>query len=290
MIRRVFIAAIMLGMAAGVYAKKKAEIQRAEIKVEYNYHHLSLRSDGEVSTRDYDYLLLASPAGSKFYNRGNEFLDSLNSTPAGRARHNELITAGLKQYRETGNISAVPHKQGNMYVFKSIPGEATTVYDSYGLMEKGYYTEPFSEIEWTIGDSVKTVLGYECQMAETDYHGRHWTAWFTTEIPLQDGPWKLCGLPGLILEATESTGQHSFTANGIEKSNQEMYPIYQPKTYDRMKRLDMLRAYAAYSKSAGAYTRALIMDAPDGSKVDMPVPRHTKENTQNIDLLETDYH
>lgn len=288
--QKILTTAIMLGMAIGLYAKKKAEIPRAEVKVEYNYHHLSLRSDGEVSARDYDYLLLANAVCSKFYNKGTEFIDSLDSTPSGRAIHNQLITAGLKQYKETGNTSAVPRKNGNMYVFKSIPQGETTVYDSYGLMEKGYYTEPYGEIEWQIGDSVKSVLGYECQMAEADYHGRHWTVWFTAEIPLQDGPWKLCGLPGLIMEATESTGQHSFTAKGIEKSNEEMYPIYQPKTYDRMKRIDMLRAYAASRKSEGSYTRALITDTPDGSQVDMPTPKQTKENTQNIDLLETDYH
>ena len=85
-------------------------------------------------------------------------------------------------------------------------------------------------------------------MAETDYHGRHWTVWFTPEIPLQDGPWKLCGLPGLILEATDSTDQHSFIATGIENSNQEIYPIYEPRKYDKMKRIDMLKAYSDYQK------------------------------------------
>lgn len=32
-------------------------------------------------------------------------------------------------------------------------------------------------MEWTIvEDSTSAVLGYECLMAEPDYHGRHWKA------------------------------------------------------------------------------------------------------------------
>ena len=127
-------------------------------------------------------------------------------------------------------------------------------------------------------------------MAETDYHGRHWTVWFTPEIPHQDGPWKLCGLPGLILEATDSTDQHSFIATGVENSNQEIYPIYEPRKYDKMKRIDMLKTYSDYQKNAGATSRILIMDTPDGSKVNMDAPKQRKANSQNIDFLETDYH
>lgn len=56
-----------------------------------------------------------------------------------------------------------------------------------------------------IADSTKNILGYDCVMATAHYHGRDWTAWFTPDIPLPEGPWKLTGLPGLILEASEST-------------------------------------------------------------------------------------
>ena len=57
-----------------------------------------------------------------------------------------------------------------------------------------------------------------------------------------------------------------------------------------MNRIDMLKAYAAYRKGSAAYSRAMIMDTPDGSKVEMDAPLPPKSNTQNIDFLETDYH
>ena len=290
MILRLIALALVAVLSLPGFAKKK-ENPRADIKVSYNYHHLALRDDGEVLTHDFPYLLLANPTESKYYNYQNEYSDSLDSTPSGRALARQMMSAAIQLYIEKGDDSAIPHRRGNLWVFKSFPKGETTVYDAYGLMEKGYYTEPQTEIEWQIGDSTKTVLGYDCIMAETDYHGRHWTAWFTPDIPLQDGPWKLCGLPGLILEASESDGQHSFTAIGIEKCDMEMFPIYQPKKYDKMKRIDMLKAYASYRKTAGSYARPLISDVPDGgTKIDMPPARLPKANTQNIDFLETDYH
>ena len=200
------------------------------------------------------------------------------------------MSAAVKLYMEKHDDSAIPHHKGYMWIFKSFPKSETTVYDAYGLMERGYYKEPHAELEWQIGDSVKTVLGYNCTMAETDYHGRHWTVWFTTDIPLRDGPWKLCGLPGLILEASETTGQHSFTATGIEKSDREMFPIYLKSNYDKMKRKDMLKAYAAYRRSADAYTRSILMNPPSGEGIDLGAPTPPKENKLNIDFLETDYH
>ena len=69
----------------------------------------------------------------------------------------------------------------------------------------------------------------------------HWTVWFAPEIPLQEGPWKLCGLPGLILEACESSGQHSFTATGIELSKKEMTPVYLLSKYEKLERKELLK-------------------------------------------------
>lgn len=49
------------------------------------------------------------------------------------------------------------------------------------------------------------------------------------DIPITDGPWKLCGLPGLILEATTEENSHAFKLLGLEKVSKE--PIVFSKTY-----------------------------------------------------------
>ena len=48
-------------------------------------------------------------------------------------------------------------------------------------------------------------------------YGRNWIAWYTTDIPIQDGPYKFNGLPGLILKINDETGSHSFQFIGIKK-------------------------------------------------------------------------
>jgi len=67
------------------------------------------------------------------------------------------------------------------------------------------------------GDS--TICGYPCKKATTSFRGRDWTVWYTMDLPYDDGPWKFCGLPGLILYASESDGVFSFSCIGIEKGD-----------------------------------------------------------------------
>ena len=103
------------------------------------------------------------------------------------------------------------------YIYKNYPqGKVTEKAYFDGIRRR--YEEDWEKQDWKITDSVKTIIGYECFMATAEFRGRRWTAWFTPEIPIQDGPWKLCGLPGLILEAYDTNRDYSFTADGIRQN------------------------------------------------------------------------
>ncbi|MEZ7953793.1 MAG: GLPGLI family protein [Bacteroidales bacterium] len=84
-----------------------------------------------------------------------------------------------------------------------------------------YYTDKYLSPKWEVFKDKKTIMGYMCQRAESSYFGRKWTAWFTTEIPVDSGPWKLTGLPGLILEASDEDGDFGFIAVSIEPPAEE---------------------------------------------------------------------
>ena len=79
------------------------------------------------------------------------------------------------------------------------------------------YEEERPEQNWTLTDSSMTVCGHECMMAQCTFRGRRWTAWYTEEIPVNFGPWKLGGLPGLILRAEDATGNQFWEAISIRK-------------------------------------------------------------------------
>ena len=78
------------------------------------------------------------------------------------------------------------------------------------------YIETATQPKWKIGGETQNILGYTCQKAVTQYLGRRYTAWFTTEIPVSSGPWKLGGLPGLILKVWDSKHEYEFEATLIE--------------------------------------------------------------------------
>ena len=67
-----------------------------------------------------------------------------------------------------------------------------------------YVKESTPEIEWKITDETKNIGGFDVSKATGKFRGRDYTAWFTTSIPLSYGPWKLQGLPGIILEAYDT--------------------------------------------------------------------------------------
>lgn len=275
---------ILIFLTLGASAKEKMQsYPRAEIKVSYNYHKKSMLSDGTVVERDVPFILLANSNQSKFYCPSTEYRDSLLSTPSGRAKERQMFDAAAAAYVKNRDHSAMDGVvyHSRLYVTKDFGKSVSTVYDEAGMGECGYYEEPFSEIEWNIvEDSTKTILDYQCIIATTDYHGRKWTVWFTPEIPMQDGPWKFCGLPGLVMEASEPSGQHSFTANGIETSSQPIYPLFSTK-YEKMNRLDMLRSMRNYRDNSNSMakvaTGGMLDFGPDASP------------QTEYDFFETDY-
>ena len=86
-----------------------------------------------------------------------------------------------------------------------------------------YYTEKMPEFEWKLQDKDSTICGYVCHKAQSTYRGRTWTAWYTEELPYDNGPWKLCGLPGLILKAEDKKGDFAFTCIGIKQCKKKEF-------------------------------------------------------------------
>lgn len=111
------------------------------------------------------------------------------------------------------------------------------------LYTRNHTMVPISKVEddrhiiWKISKQKDKILSYSVQKATTSFGGRNWTAWFSTEIPFSDGPYKFSGLPGLILKISDSTNSHSFELVGVEKENATSYRIFNDESYAMAKKI-----------------------------------------------------
>lgn len=261
--------------------------QKADIEVSYTAHHPNLRNGNEDLTNQY--ILLAGGNESKFFSPRTEYIDSLNSTPNGQAIYKEMSRAAFLG----GKMNDIPRADGSYYVVKSAQKNTFTYYDKVGI-EKFYYEEDIPQLNWAFGDSTKTILGYECLEATADFHGRKWTVWFTPEIPIVAGPWKLSGVSGLILEATAEGGQYSFVANGIQQTDKPITPVYLTNEYEKTDRIKFLKAKRSFNDNPiGSINAQFANRGVSLTKVEdtngedisnrLFVPRET------VDFIETDY-
>lgn len=200
------------------YAQKK--IDEAYLKCQYDYTYIQDTLSGKTAK---DWLVLQIGKNmSKCYSYYSMQVDSIFASPDRDVILRQQINAAI------GSKTEWPHKRMKAYVYKNYPQGKMTVTDGL-LMQDYIYEDTLYAQNWVIQDSSKLILGHECQKAVCQYRGHCWTAWFAMDIPITDGPWKLCGLPGLIMEATTEDNNHAFKLLGMEKVSKE--PIVFSKTY-----------------------------------------------------------
>ncbi len=112
---------------------------------------------------------------------------------------------------------AEPVRCMNWELFKNYPKEGKTLYKETVAMGDYQCLEDIEAPDWQIiSDSSATIIGYSCQLAKANFKGRTWYAWYSEDIPISEGPWKLYGLPGLILRAYDGQQQFYLDAIGLE--------------------------------------------------------------------------
>lgn len=72
-------------------------------------------------------------------------------------------------------------------------------------------------LNWKILNETAEISGQKCQKATASFRGRDYEAWFSSDIPVQDGPYKFKGLPGLIVKVEDSRNHHVWQLKGIKK-------------------------------------------------------------------------
>lgn len=101
------------------------------------------------------------------------------------------------------------------------------------------YDESYNQ-NWKLQKDTLTLEKYKCQSATTQFEGRRWKVYFTREVPLNFGPYKFHGLPGLIVKATSEDGEYEFELVSLEKISQSSFKF--TKTYKKLEK-DFVEKY-----------------------------------------------
>jgi GLPGLI family protein len=116
------------------------------------------------------------------------------------------------------------------------------------------------------------------QKATLRYGGRDWIAWFCPEIPLSDGPYKFCGLPGLILKVYDNRMHYIFEAISIEENNDFTFVEPAGVEYVQISRNEFLKAKENFrsdiinrAKEAGLSSEAQQTAARNLQKKNNPI-------------------
>lgn len=134
-----------------------------------------------------------------------------------------LIKAGKETHIVLAEIKHLP-KGSKIRIFSDIQKGELIVYDYY--LNDMYYREAMPVINWNFStDSTKDVCSYASKKATAHIYGRDWVAYYTEDIPIGAGPWKISGLPGLVTEAFTTDGTYHFTLVGIEQLPKEREEI-----------------------------------------------------------------
>ena len=100
--------------------------------------------------------------------------------------------------------------------------------------------DPLGKIDWTLTEDTLTISGLLCHRATGKIYGKQWTAWYTEEIPSSAGPWKLRGLPGLIVKAEDSEKNHCFTLYETKNEVRDINMIGNPE-YQKLSRQKLMK-------------------------------------------------
>ncbi len=189
-------------------------------------------------------MLKVGTKASQYYSYNRFVTDSLFREELKRSNGN--ITRRRTPGDKT-NEGMVTHR-----IYKNYPTGKVTTLDQ--VASGRFRCEETNEApEWElVDDDAQTLIGYPCQKAVCHFKGREWTAWYTPDIPRSEGPWKLFGLPGMILKAEDSKKEYVFECTGL--INQTGEPLmFGADGYQKVSRKELFTVYERFAADPVGY-------------------------------------
>ncbi|OEY72948.1 GLPGLI family protein [Salegentibacter salarius] len=162
-------------------------------------------------------------------------------------KHDSINELRKKNFEKTGRFMAPPQTKFKYKLFKNLT-EGRLYFFEKIARDRFKYIEELPLQEWEIHPEIKEVSGYNVQKATTIYAGRDYIAWFTSEIPVSDGPYKFSGLPGLIIEIADTKNYYHFKLSGFKEIGTAATVSTDEDRYTKVSKNDFLTAQENYAR------------------------------------------
>jgi GLPGLI family protein len=206
-------------------------IDKANLMVTYNlsYKQDTNRLDFQ---RQEEMLLFVGEKTSLFISKNLYNLRKLGTIAEREGRLNSFIDEMSEGHYRT---------RFTFEIYKNYPSGMLSYVDKV-IPSSFIYEEDLSAFQWELLDKDSLINGYTVQKALLRYGGRIWSAWYTLEIPVADGPYKFSGLPGLILKIADSQGHYVFEMTAIERLKEAVAIAFYDMDYVKTNRKGFLDA------------------------------------------------
>jgi GLPGLI family protein len=200
--KQLLISTLLIAIAVSA----SAQTDTAQVLVHYKFTHIR-----DTTNRDHPYT-------------ENMGLYIGRKSSAYRSYDNILEQAEAKKAMEValanspdGNVNIRRNRRGSAAEYYEFPNEKKLARKEPLVMDTYLIDGVMPAIDWKISSDTATFGGLHCQKATTNFKGRNYTAWFCPDMPLHVGPWKLNGLPGVIVQAYDAKKDVQFMFDGVEK-------------------------------------------------------------------------
>lgn len=117
-----------------------------------------------------------------------------------------------------------------LYIQKNLKNNQIRKYVFVPLVFSIFSIDITDKLDWKVSDEKIKIGNYNCQKAQLNYGDRNWTAWFTTDISISDGPYVFKNLPGLIVKIYDENKDFDFELIQVKNFKwKELYPVKSQK-------------------------------------------------------------
>jgi len=232
--KQLIISTMLLVMAVGAFAQTP---DTAQVMIHYKFTHVQ-----DTTNRDHPYtenMGLYIGKNSSAYRSYDKVLEDVE--------FKKQMQAAIASSPD-GRVQIHRNRRGSGAEYYQFPNERKLARKEPLVMETYLIEDAMPAIDWKISNDTMSFGGLHCQKATAHFKGRDYTAWFCPDLPLHVGPWKLNGLPGVIVQAYDAHKDVQFMFDGVEKI------VFTPKADNQ----------PAGPKSDGPGPRMIMIGGNDG--------------------------